>query len=48
MIHQMLTAIFVKGFYRGVVPATIRTAPHSAIMFSAYEYIRSVVSDTKL
>ena len=37
----------VPGFYRGVIPATIRTAPHAAIMFATYESLRSVLSDTK-
>ena len=38
----------LPGFYRGVVPATIRTAPQSAIMFATYEAVRSFLSDTKM
>ncbi len=36
-----------RGFYRGVVPATIKTAPHAALMFSTYEAVRSWLSHTK-
>lgn len=38
----------IPGFYRGVVPATIRTAPHAALMFATYEWFRSKLSNTKL
>ena len=38
----------LAGFYRGVFPATFRTIPHAAIMFSSYEWLRSALSQTKL
>lgn len=38
----------LQGFYRGVVPATVRTIPHAALMFSSYETIRSWLSNTQL
>jgi len=38
----------MQGFYRGVVPATVRTIPHSALMFASYEMFRSALSQTKL
>ncbi len=37
-----------RGFYRGVVPATVKTAPHAALMFSTYEAVRSWISATKM
>src|SRR4051812_22950128 len=37
-----------KGFYRGVFPASLRAAPHAALMFYGYEWTRSMISNTKL
>lgn len=36
-----------KGFFRGVFPASIRSAPHAALMFYGYEWTRSAISHTK-
>jgi solute carrier family 25 folate transporter 32 len=47
-VRSVWTREGIAGFYRGVVPATIRTAPHAAIMFATYEIFRSLLSETKL